>query len=90
MTYTLRGVVYNKQGKFTKAISDFDKAIEINPNDSTVYIERGMAYDKQGNHVQAGSDYNQAVLGYTKSIEKFKTEPFSSSSVLSQTRISLF
>ena len=49
------------QGNFTQAMSDYNKAIEINPNYAEAYNNRGIIYDKQGNFTQAMSDYNKAI-----------------------------
>ena len=36
-TYYNRGVAYSNTGKYTQAIADFDKAIELNPLQSVFY-----------------------------------------------------
>ena len=36
--YNNRGLAYDEQGNFTQAISDYNKAIEINPNLATMPI----------------------------------------------------
>ena len=55
------GCVYAKQGNFTKAISYFTKAIQINPNLAQSYCNRGAAYEEQGNLSHAISDYAKAI-----------------------------
>lgn len=44
-----------------KAINDYTKAIEINPNYAEAYYSRGKVYDKQRNLPQAISDYTKAI-----------------------------
>ena len=44
------------------AISDFNKAIELKPNDANAYYNRGCAKDDL-------KDYNGAISDYTKAIE---------------------
>ena len=39
-----RGNTYYNQGNLPQAISDFNKAIEINPNYAEAYYNRGLAY----------------------------------------------
>ena len=56
-----RGNAYARHGILPQAISDYNKAIEINPKDALAYYNRGAAYAKQGNLLQAISDYNKAV-----------------------------
>jgi tetratricopeptide (TPR) repeat protein len=56
-----RGVANDELGNHMQAISDFDRAIEINPERAEAYIYRGMAYGKLGNHRQAISDFDRAI-----------------------------
>ena len=37
MAYYNRGIAYSKKGQYEKAISDYNKAIEINPGDAGPY-----------------------------------------------------
>jgi lipoprotein NlpI len=60
--YFNHGVAYSKQGNWPQAISDFTKAIEINPNFPEAYYNRGTAYFHKGS-------YDQAILDLTKAIE---------------------
>jgi len=39
-----KGVEYGRQGKYDEAISEFSKAIEINPNLAKAYNDRGLSY----------------------------------------------
>ena len=55
-----KGDEYLKQGNYDQAISDYTKAIEINPTDGA-YNNRGNAYLNKGNLAQAISDYTQAI-----------------------------
>ena len=59
--YNERGNVHNSQGSRTRAISDYDRAIKINPKYSAAYYNRGNAYSLQGDHIRAISDYDQAI-----------------------------
>jgi tetratricopeptide (TPR) repeat protein len=57
-----RGVVYKSKGEYDRAILEFNKAIEIDP-------EFAMAYNGRGNAYQDKGEYDQAILDYTKAIE---------------------
>ena len=46
---------------FLGAVSDYNKAIEINPNNSSAYNNRGTAKYKLGDNLGAISDYNDNV-----------------------------
>ena len=59
--YNGLGVAYGLQGNVIEAISNFDKAIEINPDFPEALNNRGNAYIKQGNYSQAKIDLNRAI-----------------------------
>jgi tetratricopeptide (TPR) repeat protein len=48
------------KGGFEKAIADFSKSIELDPNDSDCYMWRGYACHKAGKFSLAIKDYNEA------------------------------
>ena len=56
-----KGNEYFDKGMYDKAIEEFNKAIEINPNDANAYNNRGFAYGMIGNLDQAIEDYNKAI-----------------------------
>jgi tetratricopeptide (TPR) repeat protein len=59
--YYNRGIAHGVLGNYKQAISDFDRAIEINPNYAKAYNNRGNAYAGLGNYKQAISDYDRAI-----------------------------
>ncbi|MGZ3607884.1 MAG: tetratricopeptide repeat protein, partial [Syntrophales bacterium] len=60
-SYLKRGNAYIRLGNYKQAISDYDRAIEINPNYVKAYINRGNTYINLGNYKQAISDYDRAI-----------------------------
>ncbi len=44
MAYNNRGLLYHNQQKYELALSDYNKAIDINPNDALAYVNRGVVY----------------------------------------------
>jgi tetratricopeptide (TPR) repeat protein len=56
-----RGCFCAVQGNLRQAMFDFNKAIEINPDDTNAYTDRGVIYAEQGNLTQAISDFNKAI-----------------------------
>jgi len=59
--YNNRGVSIYKLGHYKQAISDFDRAIEINPKYAEAYYNRGIAYGKLDNYGHATSDFDMAI-----------------------------
>ena len=69
IAYNNRGLTYVDMGAFAEAISDFNKAIEINPRLISVYDNRGAAYKKRGLlYVQKG-DLERALSDFNKALE---------------------
>jgi tetratricopeptide (TPR) repeat protein len=59
--YNSRGIAYGEKGQYDQAISDFNRAIELNPNDNKAYNNRGIVYRLKGQYDQAVSDFNKAI-----------------------------
>ena len=60
--YFKQGVEKYEAGNYQGAISNWSKAIEINPQDAIAYYNRGLAKDGL-------QDYHGAIVDYTKAIE---------------------
>jgi TolB-like protein len=58
--YTVRGYYYNQVGDLDKAIKEFERAIEINPNNSEAYKLGGELYDT--------NDYVKSIQYYHKAL----------------------
>ena len=48
------------EGQVDRSIRYFNKAIEIDPNYASAYINRGFAYEIKSQHYKACSDYKRA------------------------------
>jgi tetratricopeptide (TPR) repeat protein len=59
--YVNRGNDSANKGKYDQAISDYTKALEINPMHAEAYNNRGLAYGQKGQYDQAISDFNKAL-----------------------------
>ncbi len=59
--YLYRGLAYAKKGQHDKAISDFNKALEINPKYAEAYFNRGITWIKKFDFDQAIADFNKAI-----------------------------
>ncbi|MFM6787580.1 MAG: tetratricopeptide repeat protein, partial [Microcystis panniformis] len=59
--YYNRGLLYSDLQKYDLALSDYSKAIEINPNYAEAYLNRGNLYYNQQKYELALSDYSKAI-----------------------------
>ena len=48
-------------GDYRRAIEDFTKAIQINPDDADAYFHRGNAFYQLGDKPEAIEDYSRAI-----------------------------
>jgi tetratricopeptide (TPR) repeat protein len=63
--YDNRGTTYLLKGEYDRAITEFNKAIEINPSLAMAYDNRATAYYMKGEHKKAWDDFHKAQsLGY--------------------------
>lgn len=59
--YIDRGLVYMQQDKFDEAVSDFDRAVELAPDNSWAYANRGMSHFWRENYGSARRDFDNAL-----------------------------
>lgn len=53
-------MAYASLEQYKKAIADYSKVIELDPNDASAYNNRGYALGKLGKEKEAQSDYKKA------------------------------
>ena len=56
-----RGGCSARLGKFERAVADYTRALELNPNYARAYHNRGLAYDQLGEIDRAIADYSKAL-----------------------------
>jgi tetratricopeptide (TPR) repeat protein len=56
-----RGAAWAKAGNTEKAMEDFNKVIEMDPNDPRAYHFRGLAHLKMENREMAKKDFDKAI-----------------------------
>jgi len=59
--YYNRGAAHYSDGRYDKAISDYSRFIEINPDYADSYYRRARAYEAKGRYEQAVSDYDECI-----------------------------
>jgi tetratricopeptide (TPR) repeat protein len=69
-TYYNRGLAWAAQGKFDKAIRDFNKTIALDPKAADAYNNRANAWASTGELDNAIKDYAEAVELTTKESNK--------------------
>ncbi|MFT4015432.1 MAG: tetratricopeptide repeat protein [Agriterribacter sp.] len=75
--YFYRGLSYysiqpQQKENITKALEDWTKSIEINPNDPNTYLNRGLAYQFLRNFEKAITDYKKSLELEANSSDKLK------------------
>ncbi len=58
---TLKGFAHDKLNEHDEAIKAYDKAIEINPQDSDAWYNKGVALDKLDKSDEAIKAYDKAI-----------------------------
>ena len=61
VVYFYRGLAYSAKGNYDLAIQDYNKALELDPNDVKAYNNRGFVHGRQCNYDLAIQDYNKAL-----------------------------
>ncbi len=61
MDWQKKGNLLFFQGKYNEAIDEYNKALEINPNDSHTWLYNGRALDNLGRYDEALAAYNKAL-----------------------------
>jgi len=69
--YTNRGVIYWRQGDADKAMTDFNQAILVDPNNVGAFVNRGEAYRIQNQFDRAIADFDRAVALDPRNAEIF-------------------
>src|SRR6267142_2082696 len=59
--YIMRASAYWKEGNFTKALDDLDKAITLAPSDPRAYEMRGDMYERREEFGKAANDYREVA-----------------------------
>ncbi len=59
--YALRGIAYGKLGNYQQNLEDYNKAIEVDPQNAKSYSCRGDVHNKLGHKDEAINDYKTAA-----------------------------
>ena len=60
-TYYMRGKAYRSDHKYDLAVTDYQAAVQVDPNLDIAYYEMGAAYQELGNHGKAIESFNRAI-----------------------------
>ncbi|MGD1153604.1 MAG: tetratricopeptide repeat protein [Syntrophales bacterium] len=72
----LKGIRFSWSGNNKEAIDAFSKAIELNPQDASLYSYRAMTYKWTDNHEQAINDYTKAIELNPEEADYYKSRGF--------------
>ena len=59
--YYNRGAAHNQRWQLTESISDFTRALELDPDLKAAYVGRGWAYQQKADAEKALPDFNEAI-----------------------------
>lgn len=59
--YYLRGLLFEKSGDSSRAIADYDKAINLDPRLAWAYYRRALAHGAKGNSAEQSKDLQAAA-----------------------------
>lgn len=59
--YTNLGSALSAEGRFSEAIDNFDKALQLDPDDFLAYSNRGSVLEKTGRFSEALADFDRAI-----------------------------
>lgn len=60
-TAFLRGNYYYNQGKYNEALADYNRSLELRPDDPDTLCNQGTTYGELGRYDKALADYNRAL-----------------------------
>ena len=67
--YNRRGRAYYEWGRYDNAVADYDKAIAIDPDNVSAYIDRGNAHLANHRSFEGGEEnYDRALADYEEAI----------------------
>ena len=56
-----RGSIWRDRGSLDRALADFDKAIQLDPNFAPAHNNRGLAWYDKKNYERAIASFDQAI-----------------------------
>jgi tetratricopeptide (TPR) repeat protein len=64
--YDSRGLVYVRQGNYTKAVADYDRALKLHPHAAWTLWCRGLAKQRSGHAADGQTDLDAALVANPK------------------------
>jgi tetratricopeptide (TPR) repeat protein len=59
--YALTGFIYHREGRFARAIRNYERSLELNPNDVETLINLSLIYNDLGRYEEGAGKYRLAV-----------------------------
>jgi tetratricopeptide (TPR) repeat protein len=61
VAYSGRGDIYDDLEQYEKALTDYDQAIQLDPNNAYAFYNRGITYHKLDQYEKALADFDRAI-----------------------------
>jgi tetratricopeptide (TPR) repeat protein len=71
IAYIYRGIAYYRKDDYESSITDFGKAIALNPKEPLAHFNRGISYAAKGNLPQAIIEYSKAIKMNPKHVNSY-------------------
>lgn len=59
--YQKRADAFSAKGEYDSAVTDYSRAIELNPKETSIYLNRGLVFYHKKSYDLAVADYNKAI-----------------------------
>jgi tetratricopeptide (TPR) repeat protein len=66
-----RGSAYNKRAEYGRAVADLNKAIRLDPENTSVYFELAYTYLRTGHYRRFNANFNRAIDVYNRAIADY-------------------
>jgi tetratricopeptide (TPR) repeat protein len=60
-THSNRGGQYEARGEYEMALSDYNAAVRLSPENAAGYVRRGSYYQRHGEHSKARAEFDKAI-----------------------------
>lgn len=59
--YAMTGFIYHREGRFARAVRNYERSLELNPNDVETLINLSLIYNDLGRYEEGADKYKLAI-----------------------------